>query len=356
MPTPTLHPHSCSLWQRVLPGWWHPTDHVYITHHPPTHPPTHFNPQCVNTGQTTQFSCQGDTYFNPSINVCDFYYNIPACLVSPSPYVYYNLYSLSLHKFTPCHAPTGALQCPRPRQPCPRHPLQFLVHLPLSHPPLLVCVFCVCYNILLYFAPPHCSPHSEHLGRDQAAPYRSNAHPLTCANHWRSNCSTYLIWPMCNELGCHITTYHHPLQANGAVLNDAAGAVDATSSNSATASVIFNNLQRINTAPTGTPAANKVDGSLDLGSFTCPVGYFLGTLTAPFDVRLVNAPESSLKTECIAANNLLLQNNGGTCLQTFMSRAQRFTISGSRSVEVALVCVFVCVCVHVCVCRPNITP
>lgn len=95
-------------------------------------------------------------------------------------------------------------------------------------------------------------------------------------------------------------------------------------------------LQRIHALPSPTPFNNFAVGFFDMGEnqFICTNYY--GKTTRPFHVQLFNAPGSTLVTECTRANNLLVTNNGGSCVSVRYPIAQRMTIAGNKTVEVMI--------------------
>lgn len=62
----------------------------------------------------------------------------------------------------------------------------------------------------------------------------------------------------------------------------------------------------------------------------------MGISTEPFDVRIVNSLNATLKVECMQGSTLVLRNAGGRCLQIWHPNSQRIEVRGNRTVEIIL--------------------
>ncbi len=100
-----------------------------------------------------------------------------------------------------------------------------------------------------------------------------------------------------------------------------------------TAALVLSNLERIGTLPSVAPTVNVVTGLMS-SDFQCPVGVFVGTRNTPFVTEIINAPGANLSVECVAANNLLVNNFDGGCLQVWMPQARTLTCGGNRPIEI----------------------
>lgn len=100
----------------------------------------------------------------------------------------------------------------------------------------------------------------------------------------------------------------------------------------AKAALVLRKMQSVESFRPPANSNNLVMGLLNAKTLTCNA--LMGDQLLDFDVALETGNSSSLLTSCMAANKLVLYNNGGQCVQVVGPQAKQVNIFGDRTHEV----------------------
>lgn len=129
-----------------------------------------------------------------------------------------------------------------------------------------------------------------------------------------------------------VTTLDEQNMVHGATLDATNNAMVVNNAPLAAASLRLDMVRDISTPPSSQPSINVVTGLLDTASNAPQCKATIGDQHEPLHMHLTS--NSQLRAECLAASDLRLENNQGSCLQAVWVSASSIYAAGSSSMVI----------------------